>query len=76
MLFYSAVAIIFSPPKRDDYLCQLKEDPGFLNPSSNDNLKLILGLHSTSAAVPLGPGKRPTLINKFQKSLVPSSQFL
>ena len=60
----------FSAPDDEDYLQQLKEDPGFLNPSSNDNLKLVLGIHSTGSGVPLVPGKKPTLIKNFQKSLL------
>ena len=61
----------YRTPKRDDYLSHLEEEPGFLNPSSNDNLKLVLGIRSSSETAPLPPGTRPTLIKDFQKSTIP-----
>ena len=62
--------VVCRTPKPDDYLNQLEEEPGFLNPSSNDNLKLVLGIRSNSGTTPLAPGTRPTLIADFQKSTI------
>ena len=68
-VFYS-MHFIYRTPKPDDYLSLLEEEPGFLNPSSSDNLKLVLGIRSSSGTASLPPGTRPTLIKGFQKSTI------
>ena len=64
------VIYMYRTPKPDDYLSLLEEEPGFLNPSSSDNLKLVLGIRNSSGTAPLPPGTRPTLIKDFQKSTI------
>ena len=60
-LFVSIDVIVSSPLDPYAFLAQLREDSGFANPSSTDNLKLRLGIGGYDSQT------KPTLVISVQK---------